>query len=64
MTYEGDLSEWGRTQLEDYYDEDDDQSMSSHQTMSSGLSPREIHPRPKPFDLQAAREVGPSMLLG
>jgi hypothetical protein len=55
--FEGDLSEWGRTALEDFYDEDDASIASSHPTMSSGISPRDVRPRVKPFDLEAAREV-------
>lgn len=53
--FEGDLSEWGKTQLDDFFD--DDQSMSSHPTLSSGVSPRDAQARVKPFDLDMAREV-------
>lgn len=57
--YEGDLSEWGKTVLEDFYDDDDDQSItSSHLTMSSGLGPRDTRPRVRAFEAEAAREVG------
>lgn len=56
--FEGDLSEWGRTALENFYDEDDQSISSSHPTMSSGISPRDTQQRVKPFDLEAAREVG------
>jgi hypothetical protein len=55
--FEGDLSEWGRTALEDFYDEDDQSISSSHPTMSSGISPRGTRPRVKPFDVEAARKV-------
>ncbi|KAF6253208.1 hypothetical protein COO60DRAFT_1669441 [Scenedesmus sp. NREL 46B-D3] len=55
--FEGDLSEWGRTALEDFYDEDDQSISSSHPTMSSGISPRDTRPRARPFDLEAARET-------
>eukprot|EP00877_Chromochloris_zofingiensis_P001776 jgi/Chrzof1/1159/Cz01g42220.t1 len=53
--FEGDLSEWGKTQLDDFFD--DDQSMSSHPTLSSGVSPRDAQARVKPFDLDMARET-------
>eukprot|EP00775_Hariotina_reticulata_P004665 gene4665-4918_t len=56
--FEGDLSEWGRTQVEDFYEDDDDQSItSSHNTISSGIGPRDIKPRTKPFDTEAAKET-------
>ncbi|WIA12641.1 hypothetical protein OEZ85_006293 [Tetradesmus obliquus] len=55
--FEGDLSEWGRTALENFYDEDDQSISSSHPTMSSGISPRDTQQRVKPFDLEAARET-------
>lgn len=56
--FEGDLSEWGRQNLEDFYDDDDQSITSSQLTMSSGISPRDTRPRVKPFELEAAREVG------
>eukprot|EP00879_Flechtneria_rotunda_P013014 GHRR01013589.1.p2 GENE.GHRR01013589.1~~GHRR01013589.1.p2 ORF type:complete len:485 (+),score=206.70 GHRR01013589.1:261-1715(+) len=55
VVFEGDLSDWGRTDLESFYDEDDAHSLSSLPTMSSGVSPRQQ--RVKPFDPEAARET-------
>ncbi|KAF8067176.1 hypothetical protein HT031_002223 [Scenedesmus sp. PABB004] len=55
----GDLSEWGRTALEGFYDDDGAGSeASSAPTMSSGLSPRGARPdAARPFSLDAAREA-------
>ena len=57
--FEGDVSEWGKINLEDFYDDDDDHSIaSSHVTMSSGVGPRDTRPRLRDFEPEAARQVG------
>jgi len=52
--FEGDVSEWGRTQLEDFYDSEVEPEVSE---LSSGISPRDLQPRLKPFDMDAATQV-------
>lgn len=59
----GDVSEWGRTVLEGFYDHhpcgDDTASTCSAATMSSGLSPRgRLAPGGLPFTLESAQQVG------
>lgn len=56
--FEGDVSEWGKTQLESFYDEDTRSEMGPEVSeISSGISPRDMRPRARPFDLEGATQV-------
>jgi hypothetical protein len=52
--FEGDVSEWGKTQLDSYYDSEIEPEVSG---ISSGISPRDMRPRVRPFYMQEATEV-------
>lgn len=56
--FEGDVSEWGKTQLDSFYDEDAGSDMVPEVSeISSGISPRDMRPRARPFDLEGATQV-------
>lgn len=54
--FEGDVSEWGKTQLESFYDAESDMGPEVSE-ISSGISPRDMRPRLKPFDMDEAKQV-------
>lgn len=54
--YEGDISTWGNRRVPGFYSGRPN-SESDH-TLSSGLSPRDTRPRPREFDIEAAKKVG------
>ncbi len=58
-SFDGDLSCWGKTHMEDSYYEDGLTSGS----LSSGLSPRESRPRHREWDPAEAMQVCASVLL-
>ena len=51
--FKGDVSEWGRKVVKDFYTRPND--MSSEFTMSSGLSPRGDAEHDRPFDVGKAK---------
>jgi hypothetical protein len=57
--YEGDVSEWGKTQLDSFYDDEDAGSDVGPEVseISSGISPRDLRPRARPFDVEGATQV-------
>lgn len=55
VPYEGDVSEWGKTQLEGFYDESDVEAEPSD--LSSAISPRDNRPRLRSFNMEEATEV-------
>lgn len=56
--FEGDVSEWGKTQVDSFYDEDAGSEMGPEVSeISSGISPRDKRPRARPFDLEGATQV-------
>jgi hypothetical protein len=55
VPYEGDVSEWGKTQLEGFYDESDVEAEPSD--LSSAISPRDSRPRLRSFNVEEATEV-------
>jgi hypothetical protein len=51
------VSEWGKMQLDSFYDEASEVGPEVSE-ISSGISPRDMRPRLKPFDLDEATQVG------
>lgn len=49
--YQGDLSYWGKAAMsDDYFEEGSNHSSHGRQSFSSGLSPRDAHPRARSWD--------------
>lgn len=55
--FEGDLSEWGRTQIDGFYEDSEDVGPEPSE-LSSALSPRDMRPRVRAFDMEEATQVG------
>jgi phosphosulfolactate synthase (CoM biosynthesis protein A) len=51
------VSEWGKTQLDSFYNEPSEVGPEVSE-ISSGISPRDMRPRLKSFDLDEATQVG------
>ena len=50
-TYQGDVSYWGKAAMsEGYFEDGSRHSSQGQQSLSSGLSPRDAHPRARPWD--------------
>lgn len=54
--FEGDVSEWGRTQIDGFYDEDSEVAAEPSE-LSSAMSPRNLRPRVRSFDMEEATQV-------
>lgn len=50
------MSEWGKTQLDSFYDDSSEVGPEVSE-ISSGISPRDMRPRLKSFDLDEATQV-------
>lgn len=53
--YGGDISTWGHKKVSGFYSKNP--TSESDYTMSSGLSPRDTRPRPREFNVEAAKKV-------
>ena len=50
-TYQGDVSYWGKAAMsDDYFEEGSNHGSNGQQSFSSGLSPRDAHPRARSWD--------------
>lgn len=51
------MSEWGRTQVDSFYDPNASGIELEVSELSSGISPRDMRPRAMPFDTDQATQV-------